>query len=69
MTGDAEDSSIGEGVTSKKYFISPEILKGAKLYPGDDRSIFAAGKRQNPMLTVTDETYSNAKNQRFSLKR
>jgi hypothetical protein len=56
MTGDAEDSSIGEGLTSKKYFISPEILKGAKLYPGDDRSIFTVGKRQNPMLTVTDDT-------------
>ena len=53
MTEEAED---GEGVASKKYFISPEILKGAKLYPGDDRSIFTVGKRQNPMLTVTDET-------------
>jgi hypothetical protein len=69
MTGDAEDPSIGEGVTSKKYFISPDILKGAKLYPGDDRSIFTVGKRQNPMLTVTDETYNNSKNQRFSIKR
>jgi len=36
-----------ESSPSKKYFISPDILKGAKLYPTDDpRSVFGVGKKK-----------------------
>jgi hypothetical protein len=71
-----EEGSAGGGgsvdmMTSKKYFISPEILKGAKVYTNDEKSIFSVAKRANPLMTTTEDSYYSAlgKQQRLGGKR